>query len=65
MCTPPPQRKKVTKNDLRRAIQHAKNICYNFEDTPACRIAWEKVEDISDELESQTRDKVSETNFTR
>jgi hypothetical protein len=28
-------------------------ICYNFEDTPQCRVAWEKVEELSSELARQ------------
>jgi hypothetical protein len=39
--------------EIKRAIQHAKNICYNFEDTPACRSAWEHVEELSSELARQ------------
>jgi hypothetical protein len=39
--------------DVRRAIQQAQMICYNFEDTPQCRVAWEKVEELSSELARQ------------
>ena len=49
-----PRRTQIRPTDVKRAIQHAKNICYNFEDTPACRSAWEKVEELSAELARQT-----------
>jgi hypothetical protein len=36
--------------DIKRAIQHANNICYNFEDAQECRIAWDRVEELSAEM---------------
>jgi hypothetical protein len=48
-----PRRTQVRPTDIKRAIQHAKNICYNFEDTPECRSAWEQVEELSSELARQ------------
>ena len=57
-CTAKPQprnsgRRVLTPRDVRRAIDHAKLICYNFEDTPACRNAWDQVEEISSALARQ------------
>jgi len=49
----PRRRTKVTPNTVKMAIQHAKNLCYNFETTTECRAAWELVEEISDELDRQ------------
>jgi hypothetical protein len=47
---PAPRRTQVRPTDIKRAIQHANNICYNFEDTQACRIAWDHVEELSSEM---------------
>lgn len=41
------RRVKLRVNDVKLAIQHAQNICYGYEDTPACRVAWDRVEEIS------------------
>jgi len=61
-CAPkPPRRPRVTSRELRSAIQHAKNLCYNYEDTPECRAAWERVEDLTLKLEIKNHsDKLSE-----
>lgn len=32
---------------LKRAIEHARLICINFEDTKECAIAWDQVEELS------------------
>lgn len=53
---PRPRRRpsvKLNTNDVKRAIQQAKNLCYNFEDTPECRSAWSEVEEISAALARQ------------
>ena len=50
---PPPVPRKISPKDVKRAIQHAQNICYNFEDTPSCRVAWGQVEEISTALARQ------------
>ena len=47
---PAPRRSQVRPADIKRAIQHANNICYNFEDTRECRIAWDRVEELSAEM---------------
>jgi hypothetical protein len=48
-----PPRRKITPKDIKRSIQQAQNLCYNFEDTPACRSAWEKVDELSTALDRQ------------
>lgn len=40
-------KKKIKATDVKRAIEHAKLICFNFEDTKECRVAWDHVEEIS------------------
>ena len=47
---PAPRRSQVRPADIKRAIQHANNICYNFEDPRECRIAWDHVEELSSEM---------------
>jgi len=32
----PPRRTKIRAKDVELAIQQATNLCFNFEDTPAC-----------------------------
>ena len=32
---------------LKRAIDHAKLICVNYEDTKECGVAWDQVEELS------------------
>ena len=64
-CTAKPQPRKsvnqrLTPRDVRRAIDHAKLICYNFEDTPACRNAWDQVEEISGALARQVEARLAQ-----
>jgi len=45
--------RKVKASDVKRAIQQAQNLCFNFENTPACRSAWELVEDLTHAYDAQ------------
>jgi len=47
----PPPRLKA--RDVKMAIQHAQLICYGYEDTLSCRVAWDHVEEITRALERQ------------
>jgi hypothetical protein len=49
----PTKRTKLRPKDVEQAINHAKNLCFNFEDTPACKVAWDRVEELSSELARQ------------
>jgi len=49
----PNRRTKLRPKDVEHAIQQATNLCYNFEETPACRVAWDRVEELSSELARQ------------
>jgi len=49
----PTRRTKLRPKDVESAVQHAKNLCFNFEDTPACKVAWDRVEELSSELARQ------------
>ena len=49
----PAKRTKLRPKDVEQAIHHARNLCFNFEDTPACKVAWDRVEELSSELARQ------------
>jgi hypothetical protein len=38
--------KRISKKVVKQAVEHAKHLCFNFEDTIECRIAWETAEEI-------------------
>jgi hypothetical protein len=43
-CSTPPKR--ISKKYVKQAVDHAKNLCLNFEDTIECRHAWEIAEEL-------------------
>lgn len=45
--------RKLTPADVKRSIQHAKNVCHGSENTPACRVAWDQVDELSGALARQ------------
>lgn len=49
----PARRTKLRPKDVEHAIQHAQLLCYGFEDTPACKVAWDRVEEMSAEMARQ------------
>ena len=49
----PRRRTKLRPKDVEQAIQQAKISCFNFEDTPACKVAWDRVEELSSEMARQ------------
>jgi hypothetical protein len=48
----PTKRTKLRPKD----VEQAKNLCYNYEDTPACKVAWDRVEELASELARQRED---------
>lgn len=46
-------KRRLRPNDVKQAIQHAQLVCYNYEDTPACRLAWDHVDEIAHALARQ------------
>ena len=42
-----PPRPKVTPKDIKRAVQQANNVCYESQETPQCRIMWDRVSDLT------------------
>lgn len=66
MCVPPrpmPKPRKVTVKDVKRSIQQAQNLCYNFEDTPACHLAWTYVDELSTALARQQEKELLKKNL--
>jgi len=60
-CVSAPRTRRVTRRDIKSAIEHATNLCYNFEDTPECRSAWETVDELSMAMNHQF-EKIDENN---
>ena len=63
ISAPRPQRRRTLVHPIhiKKAIQHAKNLCYNYENTQECRIAWECVEELSAEMNRQVSEKSERT----
>ena len=59
VAKPVPPRK-LTPKDVKRAIRQAHNVCYNSEDTPACRVMWDRVNELSHALARQEEPKEPE-----
>lgn len=54
----PQRRTPVRVHHLKQAIKHASNLCINFEDTTECKLAWERVDEISDEMDRQREEEI-------
>ena len=55
VCTAQPSRKKgYIRYKLKQAIDHAQNLCLNFENTKECRVAWDEVNELTRALHDQT-----------
>ena len=52
------KRTPVKPKELRQAIDHAEKLCLNYENSIECRIAFERVEELSAELARQ-RDEIA------
>ena len=59
VCTAQPFKPKpktiVRPMHVKESIQHARLLCQNFEDTVECKLAWEKVEELSAALNDQKK----------
>jgi len=54
VCAAQPSRKKAQiRFKLKKAIEHAQLLCYNFDDTLECRLAWDEVCDLTRALHDQ------------
>jgi hypothetical protein len=51
----PKIRTQVKAKDIKRAIDRAKLLCLQLEDTIECRLAWEEVEELSVAYNDQKR----------
>ena len=50
---PHPKKSQKINRKLKQAIEHAKLICVNYEDTKECGVAWDQVEELSAALNDQ------------
>ena len=59
VCTahprPLPKKTIVRPRHIKESIQHARLLCHNYEDTIECKLAWEKVEELSAALNDQKK----------
>jgi hypothetical protein len=44
---------RVTKRQIKQAVDHAMLLCHNFEDTLECRHAWELAEELTHAYHAQ------------
>lgn len=56
-------KRRLRPNDVKQAVQHAQLVCYNFEDTPACRSAWDRVDEIAHALARQQERELIQKNL--
>lgn len=47
------KRTRIRPKDVKIAIQYAQNVCWGHEDTSSCRVAWDRVEELSSALARQ------------
>jgi len=45
-----------TIKELRAAVRHAKLICFGYEDTQQCKVAWHKVDVLVNSLRENDHD---------
>lgn len=56
LCLAKPKPKTVVRpRQIKEAVQHARLLCHNYEDTIECKLAWEKVEELSAALNDQKK----------
>ena len=57
VCTAQPQKTKtvVRVRQIKESIQHARLLCKDYEDTIECKLAWEKVEELSAAFNDQNK----------
>lgn len=60
---PPAKKSKIIAKKLKGAIEHAKLICVNFEDTKECGVAWDQVEELSAALHDQSLIEMKKTEW--
>jgi hypothetical protein len=52
------QRTRVTVNHIKQSVNHAKNLCANFEATTECKLAWETVTELTEEYDRQYQEEL-------
>jgi hypothetical protein len=54
VCTATPQNKRIKVNQVKAAVQHAKDLCKNYEDTVECKVAWDQATELDRALKKQS-----------
>lgn len=60
MARPVPRRSRTLTKKLKGAIDHARLLCVNHEDTRECQVAWDQVEELSRAIHRETLREVEE-----
>ena len=56
------RRHRIRPKDVKVAIQYAQNVCFGYEDSSSCRVAWDRVEELSSALARQMERELLEKN---
>lgn len=62
-CAVPPvhiKRQKLRVKDIERAIRQAQSVCHKSEHKASCRVAWDKVEELSSAFARQREQELIE-----
>lgn len=53
MCVAKPNKQVVKPRHIKSAVNHAKLLCLNYEDTVECKMAWEDVHQLEKAYDKQ------------
>jgi hypothetical protein len=54
MCVANPQNKRIKVKQVKAAVQQAKDLCQNYEDTVECKVAWDQATELDRALKKQS-----------
>jgi hypothetical protein len=54
MCVAQPQNKRIKVKQVKAAVQQAKDLCQNYEDTVECKVAWDQASELDRALKKQS-----------
>jgi hypothetical protein len=54
MCGATPQNKRIKVKQVKAAVQQAKDLCQNYEDTVECKVAWDQATELDRALKKQS-----------
>ena len=53
VCVANPQNKRIKVKQVKAAVQQAKDLCHNYEDTVECKVAWDQATELDRALKKQ------------